>query len=368
MRGSELVLAVAGSRKTQSIIDECVTAAARNRILVVTYTTVNQAELRRRLAEAKPAAEVEVVGWFTFLIDNIIRPYLPFTYPGQAIAGFDYPSEYQQGVPVQARHRYFTRTGLLRGTHVAHLATRIVSDAGDLPLRRLEAVYDHIYIDEVQDLSGYDLEVLLLLMGSSVPLTMVGDVRQAVVPTSPRERKHHKFKNMQIMKWFRQHHGKSLTITYRSETWRCRPEIVSFADDLFAKAWGFPPTVSRNERRTDHDGIFLIRAEHVDAYVEQFAPQPLRWSAGTAKTHGHLRFMNFGEAKGLTRERVLIFPTEKMKALLQHGTPLEELAAAKLYVGVTRAEQSVAFVLDKPGLSAHPYWSPSDAAPIAADR
>lgn len=360
MPGGELVLAVAGSRKTQSIIDECVAAPAGERIVVVTYTTVNQAELRRRLAEAHPAAKVEVVGWFTFLIDNVIRPYLPFTYPGHAITGFDHSSEYQQGVPVDVRRRYFTSTGLLRGVHLAHLATRIVNDADGLPLRRLEAVFDHIYVDEVQDLSGYDLEVLLLLLKCAVPLTMVGDVRQAILSTSPQERKHHKFKNMEIVKWFRQHDGKSLTITHRSETWRCRPEIVSFADDLFAGTWEFPPTVSRNERVTDHDGVFLIRAEHVDAYVERFAPQPLRWSAASAKAHGHLSFMNFGEVKGLTRKRVLIVPTDPMKALLQKGAALKDLAAAKLYVGVTRAEQSVAFVLDKAGDCTHPYWSPSD--------
>lgn len=103
--------------------------------------------------------------------------------------------------------------------------------------------------------------------------------------------------------------------------------------------------------------MFLIRTEHVDAYVQRFAPQPLRWDARAAKSHGHLEFLTFGTSKGLTRQRVLIFPTEKMRQLLQKGEPLGDLAAAKLYVGVTRAEQSVAFVLDKPGACVHPYWA-----------
>jgi superfamily I DNA/RNA helicase len=367
MRGGELVLAVAGSRKTQSIIDDCVAASTEQRILVITYTTGNQAELRRRLLAAHPAAGVEVVGWFKFLIDNVVRPYLPFTYPGQAMSGFDESSPYQQMVPLTARRRYFTSDGLVRRVHLAQLVTRIVDDARSLPLRRLEAVYDHIYIDEVQDLAGYDLEVLLLLLDCTVPLTMVGDVRQAILSTSSEERKHKQFKNLRVLDWFRaREQQNALTITERTDTWRCRPEIASLADSLFSPSWGFAATVSHNDRTTDHDGVFLVRSADVDAYVERFAPQPLRWGAGSAKAYDHLGFMNFGEAKGLTRERVLIFPTEKMKALLHRGSALEEVTAAKLYVGVTRAEQSVAFVLDTPGESLHPYWSPPAAVPVSA--
>ncbi|UXZ57968.1 UvrD-helicase domain-containing protein [Curtobacterium sp. Arg-1] len=360
----ELVLAVAGSRKTQSIIDACVAAPANARILVVTYTVNNQLELRRRLAAACPAATVDVVGWFTFLLHNIVRPYLPFMFPGQRVAGMDNESAYQQYVGVEERRRYFTSTGLARRVHLANLATLLVHRAGELPLRRLEQLYDRMFIDEVQDLGGYDLEVLQLLLGSAVPLTMVGDVRQAILSTSPEERKHKQFRNMRVWHWFQEQERKDqLRITQRRETWRCHPDVAAFADDLFAPTWGFEPTVSRNSLGTGHDGLFLIRTEDVDAYVEEFAPQPLRWDARAAKAHDHLEFLTFGTAKGLTRQRVLIFPTEKMRKLLQKGEPLEPLTAAKLYVGVTRAEQSVAFVLDRPGQCAHPYWSPPEVRP-----
>ena len=360
----ELVLAVAGSRKTQSIIDDCVTAPAGARILVITYTVNNQLELRRRLAAARPAATVDVVGWFTFLLHNVVRPYLPFMFPGQRVAGMDNESLYQQYVGAAERRRYFTTTGLVRRVHLANLATLLLQRADGLPLRRLEQLYDHVYIDEVQDLGGYDLEVLNLLLGCEVPLTMVGDVRQAVLSTSPEERKHKQFKNMGVWRWFQEQERKHrLTITQRHETWRCHPDVAAFADGLFPATWGFHPTVSRNTRRTDHDGMFLIRTDDVDAYIRQFTPQPLRWDAKSAKTHNHLEFLTFGTAKGLTRQRVLIFPTDNMRKLLQKGEPLAALTAAKLYVGVTRAEQSVAFVLDKPGQCMHPYWSPPDAPP-----
>ncbi|WP_210252852.1 UvrD-helicase domain-containing protein [Arthrobacter zhaoguopingii] len=354
---SELVLAVAGSRKTQGIVDACVAASPRQRILVLTFTLNNQAELRRRVNEAKPTADIEVSGWFTFLISQFIRPYLPFMFPGQDVNGLDDKSLYQERVPLKAQRRYFTQSGLLRGVHAAHLATLLIEASRSLPLRRLEAIYDHIYIDEVQDLGGYDLEIVNTLLRSAVPLTMVGDVRQAVITTSPSERKHKQYKNMQVWNWFRsQEAAGRLVITYRSETWRCRPEIAAFADSLFDSVWAFPKTVSLNATATDHDGVFLVRTEDVEAYIEGFAPENLRWGANSWKSHDHLTFMNFGSSKGLTRKRVLIFPTDKMKELIQRGKPLGDLAAAKLYVGVTRAEQSVAFVLDKAGDSHHPCW------------
>lgn len=359
--GGEVVLAVAGSRKTQSIVDACASAAGGTRILVLTFTVNNQAELHRRINEASPAATVEVSGWFSFLIAQFIRPYLPFLFPGQEVNGLDDKSQYQERVPATARRRYFTTAGLLRAVHAAHLATLLIESARQLPLRRLEAIYDHVYIDEVQDLGGYDLELLDALLRSTTPLTMVGDVRQAVLATSPSERKHKQYKNLQVWNWFRnQEKAGRLVITHRATTWRCRPEIAAFADSLFASAWEFPSTVSLNASTTHHDGVFLVRTEDVDAYIEEFAPQNLRWSAASWKSHDHLTFMNFGAAKGLTRMRVLIFPTDKMQKFLMKGTPLEELTAAKLYVGVTRAEQSVAFVVDGAEDALHPYWQRGD--------
>ena len=60
---------------------------------------------------------------------------------------------------------------------------------------------------------------------------------------------------------------------------------------------------------------------------------------------------NFGKVKGLTVDNVLIFPTPKMTKFLENGHALEKEAAAKLYVGVTRAKFSVAFVLRKNAVS-----------------
>lgn len=44
---------------------------------------------------------------------------------------------------------------------------------------------------------------------------------------------------------------------------------------------------------------------------------------------------------------------------IQKGADLAKDSRAKFYVGVTRARQSVAIVLDAPGSSELTYWEPS---------
>ena len=57
--------------------------------------------------------------------------------------------------------------------------------------------------------------------------------------------------------------------------------------------------------------------------------------------------MNFGDSKGMTFERVLIFPHKKGQHWLRTGDLSHiEGSASKLYVGITRARHSVTFVFD----------------------
>jgi DNA helicase-2/ATP-dependent DNA helicase PcrA len=73
----------------------------------------------------------------------------------------------------------------------------------------------------------------------------------------------------------------------------------------------------------------------------------LRWNLKQA-VNENFQFCNFGASKGQTYERVLIYPTPKMLNWLKNGENLEGEAKAKLYVAITRAKYSVAFVTDTP--------------------
>lgn len=355
-----LTLAVAGSGKTTGIVNSCMSADPSERILILTYTAANQQELRDRLAaKAGNRHNVEVSGWFAFLIEHFVRPYLPFAYPGRRLRGFDFASEPQQRVANDQWRRYFNKQSEVRKVHLAQIAHRVNQASDGAPLSRLGRIFDRIFIDEVQDLCGWDLEVLQLLMTSQVRLEMVGDVRQAILLTNARELKNKQYKFMKIWDWFRsQECAQRLTIDQNSNSYRCRPEITEFADALFSSDRGFATTTSMNSTVTDHDGIFLVKQSDVDAYASTYNPLVLRKGANSGRGISHLAPMNIGLSKGLGREHVLIYPTDGVKKLLQRGVPLDEQAAAYLYVAVTRAKQSVAFILDDAGASEYPYWTP----------
>ena len=72
-----LVVAAAGAGKTQRIIDDASKHINKgDNVLVVTYTTSNQRELSTRFEQATVEKNGYIIrGLFTFLLNDIIRPY-----------------------------------------------------------------------------------------------------------------------------------------------------------------------------------------------------------------------------------------------------------------------------------------------------
>lgn len=355
--GNELTLAVAGSRKTQGIVERCASLPSDRRVLVLTYTQTNQEELRSRLKQyAGDHHNIEVMGWFSFLLSHFAKPFIPFKFLGQRVHGFNFdgiPSRFASG-----KSRFFDSNGAAYACELGRLAHELVADSKGALLRRLESIYDEILIDEVQDLSSHDWEIFDVLLRSSIDIRMVGDIRQSVLATNPRSKKNTKYSYANAITWFREREVEGLLEIKDSViTWRCQPRIAAFSDTIFNSSWGFPATQSKNETVTEHDGVYLVATEHVNAYVDKYKPQCLRHSVSSGKKFA-LDFLNFKVSKGRTYERVLIIPTEPIAKFIQTGTNLEPTPASSFYVAVTRAKQSVAIVLDDAGVSALPFWQP----------
>lgn len=358
MPNATLNLAVAGSRKTQGIVDTCALEPKDKKILILTYTTANQVELRSRLTSViGDHANIQVEGWFSFLINYFVKPYLPYSFPDAKVRGFDFDSPPRQGTRVTDKHRYFNPKGSVLKVHLPQLAHRVNEASGGQPLTRLGQMYDQIFIDEVQDLCGYDLDVLELLIKSGIRLHMVGDVRQAILATNERERRNSPYMYMNIWNWLKNCESQGLlSIQQNNITWRCRQEIASFADSLFSTDWGFDSTISNNSHSSGHDGIFLVKQLDVPRYLETYNPMFLRQTANSGRSLPY-QFTNIGLSKGLTRERILILPTQAFKDFIVHNQVLADKQASMLYVAVTRAEQSVAFVVDD-NVPGYTTWTP----------
>lgn len=97
---------------------------------------------------------------------------------------------------------------------------------------------------------------------------------------------------------------------------------------------------------TGHDGVFLVRPEDVDMYLKKFEPVQLR-DKRTVKVNDEYKVINMGESKGLTYDRVLIYPTKTMiNWMKDHSNKLQPKTRAQFYVAITRAKYSVAIVFD----------------------
>lgn len=355
---NHLTLAVAGARKTQGVVDHCAALPADRRVLVLTFTQTNQAELRKRLSkQAGDRPGVEVLGWFTFLLRHFARPFFPYKFPGKRVLGFNFdgrPHRYAAGV-----FRFVDAKGAAYACELGRLANELIGESDGRLMRRLECIYDEIVIDEVQDLSGYDWDIVDALLASRIDVRMVGDIRQSVLATNPRGSKNKKFAYAEVIRWFRDRESRgTLVIAESATTWRCRPEIAAFSDTIFDSAWSFPTTDSENLEVTGHDGVYLLHSAHLTNYLASYNPKCLRSTAASGTRYA-LDCLNFKLAKGSTYQRVLIVPTDGITMFLQKGVFLEPGPAASFYVAVTRAAQSVAILLDKPGKSLLPYWRPS---------
>ncbi|MCQ4317816.1 ATP-dependent helicase [Stutzerimonas zhaodongensis] len=360
MANNFLTLAVAGARKTQGLVEHCKALPADRKVLLITFAQTNQIELRERIKQhAGDRPALEVSGWFSFLLRHFVKPFVPFVFPGKRCMGFNFdgdPGRYASGVG-----RFFDSASNVYAREIARLSHELIGKSGGALIHRLECLYDEILIDEVQDLSGYDWSILEALFGTRIEIRLVGDARQAVFSTNPHSRMKKAFAYSKSLGWFRgQQEAGRLEITYSSITWRCCQAIATFSDTIFEPTWEFPETTSENHEATAHDGVFLVRKEHVSQYVDTFQPQCLRNSIRSGREFD-LDYMNFGVSKGRTFNRVLIYPTNPIGKFISKGEYLVPLSAADFYVAVTRAQQSVAIILDKPGASPLPYWSPSDA-------
>ncbi|MGW4438065.1 UvrD-helicase domain-containing protein [Streptomyces sp. NPDC004596] len=335
------VIAAAGSRKTQHIID-CVLADPGKRVLVTTYTNENLHQIVNRLSAGTGVlpGHVTLMGWFTFLLNECARPYQSFVLGAAGmLGGLNFVGQRSRYIPrSKPRHYYLDSSRAVYRDGVSAFAFEANKLSKGMVVDRLAQMYDHIYIDEIQDMAGYDLELLELLMKSPISITVVGDPRQATFVTNNAAKNRH-FKGSGIVDWL----GKRNTLCHiedRVESYRCNQDICNFADDLYPE---LARTISKNTEITGHDGIFKIKKSSVQEYVEQYTPVVLRWDK-RSNTCG-LEAMNMGTSKGSTFDRVLIFPTKPMISFYQTRDFKQAGDRAKLYVAVTRAKYSATFVM-----------------------
>jgi DNA helicase-2/ATP-dependent DNA helicase PcrA len=355
MSSNRLILAAAGSGKTTLIVND-VLANKTEKILITTFTLANEQSIRERLIKANNGClptNVVVQPWFSFLIKNGVRPYrfwdgrVAGMHLVTKASGFRY--NLSNGNPVYWGENdffkyYFNSNMKVYSDKLSKLFFRCNKNSGGHVLKRLEKNYRHIYIDEVQDMAGWDLELIKLFLKSSINLTIVGDPRQTVYLTH-HDKKYPKYDYGKIKDFIQIECTKlkcSIDETTLASSHRNSVEICALSSKLFPT---LPACISKLNKTNSHTGIYFVRLKDVQKYCDVFHPIQLRLRSDI-KVYANTLYMTFGESKGLESEHILLYPTKDMlKWLCGENVNLKDKTRAQLYVALTRAFFSIAIVV-----------------------
>lgn len=373
MNKNRLYIASAGSGKTTFLINEAHRIASTEKVLITTYTEANEAEIKRKFTKLHGviAPNITVQTWFSFLLQHGVRPYQGSFHPklftndirGMLLvnspSGIKYSFTNDKGLKINVEYKesedfekhYFTSNRKIYSDKLSKFVYKCNQKVENAVINRLMDIYPNIFIDEVQDLAGFDLEIIKLLMKSKSNVLLVGDPRQVTYLTHI-PKKHKPFKEGKI-KDFLIAKCKSLIKDGIDESTlgkshRNNSAICDYSFRLYPDLpQPIPCDCSEcHPENIDHQGIFIVRPEDVKTYYDQYFPTELRWSR-PKNVHNESKAFNFGEAKGLGFGRVLIYPTDPMEAWIRNNEmELVNQARAKFYVGITRARYSVAFVME----------------------
>lgn len=358
MEKNRLIIAAAGAGKTTYLVNEALKQKDSN-VLITTYTQANEAEIRKKFIEMNNCIpeNITIQTWFSTLLQHGVRPYQGYLcekkISGMLLVNSQSAVKYinKNGIPVCYKEDedfekyYFTDTFKIYSDKLSKFVYKCNLKSDGAVIDRLSRIYSHIYVDEVQDLAGYDLELLKLLFNSTSNILLVGDPRQVTYLTH-NERKYEKYADGKIKDFIQNEcHNSNCKIDEETlnSSYRNNEQICKFSSKLYPN---FKACISNQKEVTKHDGVFLVKKQDVEKYLEAYNPVQLRDSI-KVEVNKNYKVINFGESKGLTFDRVLIYPTKPFVDWLRNNNAeLKSMSRSKFYVAITRAKYSVGIVYD----------------------
>ncbi|PML49517.1 DNA helicase UvrD [Vibrio tasmaniensis] len=326
-----VVLAVAGSGKTQHIIDKL---DLNSRALIVTYTVNNTSNLKKRILKkfgVMPKG-IRVYTYFSFLMSFCVRPIVGNDIK---IKGVSY-SEAPRFAKRHSHEHYVNNGHRLYHNRIAKMMMDCdgVSDISE----RIEKYFDFFCVDEIQDFAANDFNLLCELSKMNLEMLFVGDFYQHTFDTSrdgPIQKNLHKDYDKYLSKL--ECAGYTIDLDTLSHSHRCSPTVCRFVSDKIGIRIG--------SHRTDEVDIELIREgadiERLltdDSIVKLFFKESNKYVGWTD---------NWGNTKGLDDFSdicIVLNPTSLTAFTKGQLSDLAPSTLNKLYVACTRAKGNVYFV------------------------
>ena len=364
----KLIVDSAGAGKTRRIVDESIKHInAGNKILVVTYTENNQKEVLNTFKQlgGQNRDKFHVKGLFTFLIDDLIRPYQNCIFQGRIeTINFNDSNPHKNGKwTIKGRQEmnvddsynplhYLTSDKKKAHTmFLSKLSTKVIQKSNGKPIARIEEIYDYVYFDEVQDLVRWDYCVLNAITKSKkIGVTCVGDFRQTIYKTSLASKQ--PLTNQQKLDSFKK---MKFDVEQMNISRRSVQSICDLADKIHENE-GYKQTQSLVEQvpeeYREHTGVFAVKESDATRYIKKYNPTLLRHGINSGKQFNQIpvQKVNFGISKGSGFDRVLVLPTKSYSEYLTGNTKIFDKDKTdepknKLYVAMTRARYSLSFII-----------------------
>lgn len=338
---NKVLVACAGSGKTTRIVKRAKEMSSECKILITTYTDANTLEIINKFYELygfKPS-NVDVLPWFTFQLKHLIRPYqLPFIDDRiKNIIMVSGKSQTYKGINDKG---YYINNGDIYSDKIAPLAFKTLSET-QYTLGRLKRIYDFIFIDEFQDLEGYDLEIVKYLGENKFDMEIVCDPRQHTFSTHY-DIKNHKY-SCAPLKFIEEECTNCFEIddTTLNGSHRCPQNTIRYASTIFPE---LPQSDSLKEYN-DGDGIFFVKQSDVNDFLKNNIGVLQLRDTKKVIVNGAYDVSTYGKSKGLTRENVLIYPTKPMLNAILKKDFTEYKSKCDLYVALTRAKHKTGIIV-----------------------
>lgn len=347
----KLMIAAAGAGKTTFLVQEALKIQDR-KVLITTFTDENLREIKKKFIEKNGfiPKNIQVKTWYSFLLHDCLRPFqcLRSSSLHSLNIGFSKVQDGQSS-PFSAENafeHYFTSDYRIYSDKLSKAIIKLNQYKGDIIFNRLSRIYGYIFVDEVQDLSGYDLDIITEFLRNIDNVLLVGDPRQCTYSTN-NSPKYKQFRNGKIKDFYDKYwvHVCALDEQTLMKSHRNEQIICELSSSLYPS---FSPTTSCDccIDSDQHLGVFIVPQSKKIKYLNTYAPTQLRWSSST-KVELQYKFMNMGLAKGITLDRVLLYPTKEMgEWLLNNNHQLAHTTRAKFYVGLTRSKLSLGILID----------------------
>ncbi len=180
-----VVFAVAGSGKTSHIVDGLSTD---KRSLIVTYTTNNYENLRKKISkrfEGMWPTNITLMTYYSYLYNFCYKPFLADSIRARGVL-------FDQKIIAEEQSRKRTMNSTQKAFYMSNgryfynnrLAFFIDNHLMDEVRERTVKYFDEFIIDEVQDIAGRDFNFLEKLMETDMNMLFVGDFYQHTFDTS----------------------------------------------------------------------------------------------------------------------------------------------------------------------------------------